>query len=122
MSGPLPDDRLYLQHILDAITRIQSHVSGVDRAGFDSSPLVQDAVVRQLEIIGEAAKRVSSQLRDQSGWIPWREIAGTRDKLIHDYMGVDWEAVWLTVQDDLGPLKRSVQELLGGTGTASQSG
>jgi uncharacterized protein with HEPN domain len=121
MSGPLPDDRLYLQHILDAITRIESHVAGVDRAGFDSSPLVQDAVVRQLEIIGEAAKHLSTQLRDSSGSIPWRKIAGMRDKLIHDYMGVDWESVWLTVQDDLGPLKRSVEKLLGGTATGSNS-
>jgi uncharacterized protein with HEPN domain len=119
MSDPLPEDRLYLHHIVDAIARIESYVLGVDRARFDSETLVQDAVLRQLQIIGEAAKRVSMTLRDSSTSIPWRKIAGMRDKLVHDYMGVDLEAVWLTVHDDLTPLRRSVEELLGGADAGS---
>ena len=121
MNGPQPDDRLYLQHILDAIIRIESHVMGIDRPRFDSTPVIQDAVVRQLQIIGEASKRLSLQLRDTSTSVPWRKITGMRDKLVHDYMGVDLEAVWLTVQDDLAPLKKDVEELLGGAGTWSNS-
>lgn len=112
MSSLRPDDRLYLQHIRDAIVRIEAYVADVDRATFESTPLIQDAIVRQIQIIGEAAKRVSAQLSRDQAAIPWRKIAGMRDKLVHDYMGVDLDAVWLTVQDDVGPLKHAVEALL----------
>jgi uncharacterized protein with HEPN domain len=90
MNDPRPDD-LYLLHILDAISRIESHVAGVDHIKFVATPLIQDAVVPQIQIIGEAAKRVSPELRKHALSIPWREITGMRDKLVHDYMGVDLE-------------------------------
>jgi uncharacterized protein with HEPN domain len=121
LSGRPPDDQLYLQHILDAILRIESHVVGVDRPGFDAMPIVQDAVIRQIQVIGEAAKRVSPDLRRRAAGIPWRKIAGMRDKLVHDYMGVDLEAVWLTIGSDLGPLKHSIELLLSESGSESQS-
>ena len=69
MSAP-PEDRLYLHHILDAIARIESYLEGVDQQRFESTPLLQDGVVRQLEIIGEAAKRLSPVLRDQTPSVP----------------------------------------------------
>jgi uncharacterized protein with HEPN domain len=72
-------------------------------------------VIRQLEIIGEATKRLSQAARADSDSIPWQDIAGMRDKLIHDYFGVDLEAVWLTARDDVPVLKAVVRSVLGGT-------
>jgi hypothetical protein len=83
------DNLPYLRHILDAIDRIESYVSGIDDGVFLGNAEKQDAVIRQLQIIGEAAKRLSAELRAAYPDIPWREVAGMRDKLVHDYFGVD---------------------------------
>lgn len=104
-------DRLYLQHIADAIAKIESYAR-VGREEFFAASHWQDAIIRQLEIIGEATKRLSPILRDRHPGIPWRQIAGLRDVLIHDYMGVDLEAVWQVVQKDLPRLKSGVEALL----------
>jgi uncharacterized protein with HEPN domain len=69
-------------------------------------------VIRQLEIIGEATKRLSEDLRSQHAEVPWRRVAGLRDVLIHDYMGVDLAAVWVITQENLPALKRQVQSIL----------
>ena len=84
-------DRLYLTHILDAIEKIETYIS-VGHGVFVSTSHWQDAVIRQLEIIGEATKRLSKQLCSQHPQVPWRRIAGLRDMLIHDYMdgGKQW--------------------------------
>lgn len=84
-------DRLYLKHILDAIEKVDSYTS-VGRQTFITTSHWQDAVIRQLEIVGEATKRLSKQLCSRHPDIPWRRIAGLRDVLIHDYMGVDINA------------------------------
>ena len=104
-------DRVYLKHILDAIDKIESYVS-VGRETFLSTSHWQDAVIRQLEIVGEATKRLSHGLRSWYNEVPWRRVAGLRDVLIHDYMGVDLDAVWEITQGNLPHLKEYVQLIL----------
>ena len=105
------NDRVYLKHILDAIGKIEQYVS----VGFDefmAHSHWQDATVRQLEIIGEATKRLSEELRGQHPEMPWRRISGLRDVLIHRYMGVDLNAVWQVTQQNVPELREQVHSIL----------
>ncbi|MFL6232150.1 MAG: DUF86 domain-containing protein [Thermoanaerobaculia bacterium] len=102
-----------MRHALDAIKKIERYVAvGYDE--FVAESHWQDAVIRQLEIIGEAVKRLSSETTERRPDIPWRRIAGMRDVLIHNYMGVDVETVWQVTQQDLAQLRQAVEELIGG--------
>ncbi len=106
------DDSVYLQHILDATAKIEAYVQAVDEEAFHQNTLVQDGVIRQIEIIGEATKRLSAGLQSKYTHIPWQDIAGMRDKLIHDYLGVDIGQVWLTAKNDIPVLKAEVTKIL----------
>lgn len=108
-------DRLFLAHIAEAIERIERFTAD-GRAAFMADEKTQSAVLRQLEIIGEAAKRISGSLKGSAADIPWREIAATRDRLIHGYFSVKLEIVWNVVARDLVGLKRRVADLLAGGG------
>jgi len=108
------DDTVYLQHILDAIARIEEYLQDINEESFHRRYLVQDGVVRQLEVIGEAIKHLSGELRDEYAHVPWRDFAGMRDKLIHHYFGVDMGTVWLTTKQDIPFLKAEVMRILEG--------
>jgi uncharacterized protein with HEPN domain len=87
------EDKVYLRHILDAISSIEEYSKGLSYKKFLKNHLVQDGVIRQIEIIGEASKKLPADTKNKIRDIPWKNIAGMRDKLIHDYMGVDIDAV-----------------------------
>lgn len=104
-------DQLYVQHILDAIAAIEQYTKRLTRTAFIRADhkMTQDAVIRELSIIGEATKRLSKVMRGAHRQLPWSEITGMRDKLVHDYFGVDLEVVWHTVKHDLPPLKTALK-------------
>ena len=103
------EDSIYLHHITDAIEYIEEYIQGLDYNGFIKKRLVQDGVIRQIEIIGEATKKLSNEIKENIPGVPWKDIAGMRDKLIHDYMGVDIDAVWDTVVKDIPELKKKLK-------------
>lgn len=104
-------DALYLRHILDAILKIQTYTAG-GREAFMAGTHWQDATIRQLEIIGEASKQLSLDLRVKYPDVPWRRIAGLRDVLIHDYFGVDLTAVWQLTQIEIPELRTRIESIL----------
>jgi len=106
------DDTVYLRHVLDAINTIGEYLQGVSEDKFKATRLLQDGAIRQIEIIGEAVRHMSKDIRKSYPEIPWQDVAGMCDKLIHDYFGVDIEKVWDTTQDDLPILKEQVIRIL----------
>jgi uncharacterized protein with HEPN domain len=103
-------DLLYLAHVAAAIEAIRSFTAE-GRAFFMADPKTQSAVVRQFEIVGEAVKRLSDATKRTEPDVPWRAIAGTRDRLIHAYFQVDLASVWMMVERDLDPLKAAIDRL-----------
>jgi uncharacterized protein with HEPN domain len=105
------DDRLYLSHILLAVDRILRYTSGGE-AAFRQDIKTQDAVIHNLQIIGEAAKRVSAETRAARPDIPWRNMAGLRDRVVHNYFGVSLDIVWDVAESHLPRLREQVASLL----------
>ncbi|MFI5385395.1 MAG: DUF86 domain-containing protein [Fimbriimonadales bacterium] len=105
------DPRVYLNHIAECIERIREYTPDGE-AGFMRDSKTQDAVIRNLEVIGEAAKRISEQYRSAHPSVPWRGFAGMRDVLIHQYEGVDLAQVWRVVETVLPDLLTHIRELI----------
>lgn len=106
------DPTIFLEHILDSIEKIEKFTKDISKRQFLKSLKTQDAVIRRLEIIGEAAKNISGDVKKQYEFIPWKKITGSRDVLIHDYFEVDIESVWDTVTKDIPQLKQDIKKLL----------
>jgi uncharacterized protein with HEPN domain len=104
--------RVFLQHILESIQLVEEYVSGLSKDDFLDSPEKQDAVVRRIEIMGEAVKNLPEELRNRHPEVRWRAITGTRDRLIHQYFDVDLDLAWEIVLTDLPKLKLQVQGIL----------
>lgn len=108
------DSVVYIKHILDCIYMIESFVVGLDKDDFlsDDNAVVRSAVVRELEVIGEAANQTEQDFRSRYPDIPWRDMIDTRNKIIHDYMSVDYELVWDIIVKDLPSLRLQLEALL----------
>ena len=110
MSKRKPD--VYLQDILESIEHIQRFLDGVSEDEFYKNVEKQDAVLRRLEIIGEAVKHLPEEIREVHPDIPWRQIAGMRDIIIHEYFGVTLNMVWIVATDDILDLKAKMEEII----------
>jgi uncharacterized protein with HEPN domain len=107
------DDRLYLHHMLERYHRITRFI-GPGRDTFVSSEELQDAVIRNVEVIGEAAKRVSAEARGRLAQLDWKAICGMRDVLIHDYIGVDLDEVWNVASSRIHEPRAALEQFLAG--------
>ena len=101
----MKDDLAFIEHILDSINAIEEFSKDMNKEKLMSNRLKQSAIVREIEIIGEAVKNISESLKDKHPEIEWREIVGTRDKMIHHYFGVDLNIIWNIVKINLPDLK-----------------
>ncbi len=107
------DDKLYLIHISECIARIESYVAEGDKKKFMESSLLQDAVIRNLQTMAESTQRLSDGLKENQSEIDWYKIAGFRNILVHDYLGVDAERIWIIVEKELANLKSAINKMLG---------
>jgi uncharacterized protein with HEPN domain len=105
------DLRDYLQDILEAVNDIDSFVADMSYEQFIKDKKTLNAVVRSIEIVGEASKRLPESLKVKNSELPWREIAGMRDKLIHAYFGMDAETIWKTVKENIPQLKQTIKKM-----------
>ena len=103
---------LYLKDILVAIDSIERFTAGMDLEAFQSDDKTASAVMRKLEIIGEAVKQIPEEIRQKHPPVPWKEMVGMRDKLIHFYFGVDYHLVWRAIKERLPQVKREIQKIL----------
>jgi uncharacterized protein with HEPN domain len=108
----MKDDMLYLIHISECIERIERYVSKSGKDEFMNSTLTQDAVLRNLQTMAESTQRLSDASQDAHPEIEWRKISGFRNVLVHDYLSVDLERVWLVIENDLPELKRAIKAML----------
>jgi uncharacterized protein with HEPN domain len=106
------DPKFYLGHIRDSINNINKYTKGLEKGDFLKNNLVQDAVVRNIEIIGEAVKNLPKEFTNKHKDVPWKDISGMRDRIAHFYFGIDYALVWDTVKKDIPELKKQIQKLL----------
>jgi len=106
------DYTLYLKDILAAIESIEDFIAGMDLDTFQIDDKTTSAVMRKLEIIGEAVKQIPDEIRQNYSQVPWKEMAGMRDKLIHFYFGVDYHLVWKTITERLPQVKQEIRRVL----------
>ena len=106
------DDSVYLRHIIDAFLQIERYTDGVTYEEFLSNSLLQDGVIRQLEVMGEAARNLSEDLRNEYPKIPWRQMISLRNRMIHAYFNVNLQIIWEIIQGDIPNLKQETKHVL----------
>jgi uncharacterized protein with HEPN domain len=105
----MKDDNLYVIHIGECIARIEAYIGAKGQAEFMASTLLQDAILRNLQTLAESTQKLSDGLKEKHPEVPWRQIAGFRNILVHNYLGVDLKQVWLIIERDLPALKHQVE-------------
>lgn len=100
------DPKIFIEHILESIARIEEYTKEITKDEFLSSSKIQDAVIRRIEVIGEAVKNIPDEMKQKYPYMPWRKMTGMRDILIHEYFGVDLELTWRVVKEDITDLKK----------------
>lgn len=109
----MKDDKVYIHHIIDSINKVENYLSGYEKDDFlDDQTITNDAVVRNIEIIGEAARNISTELKQKHPEILWPVIIGMRNKIIHEYFMVDYLEVWNTSMNDLPVLRNQLEAIL----------
>ncbi|MFW9881746.1 MAG: DUF86 domain-containing protein [Candidatus Thorarchaeota archaeon] len=108
----MKDYKIYLQHILDEISYLQQDSNGLKFNDFMKNETLKRSFVRSIEVIGEAVKNLPDDIRQKNNSIPWKNIAGMRDKLIHHYFGIDYKMVWDVVLNKIPELKNAVEKML----------
>lgn len=106
------DFRVYLDDILESITRIEEYTKGISVEEFLKNVPIQDAVIRRFEIVGEAVKHIPDKVKHKYSNVEWKKIAGARDIFIHEYFGVGFDRVWDTIVKDLPIFKKHIQKIL----------
>ncbi|MGB7570429.1 MAG: DUF86 domain-containing protein [Methanothrix sp.] len=114
------DDTVYLRHIIDAFLQIERYTNGVTYEEFLSNSLLQDAVIRQLEVMGEAARNLSADLQNEYLAIPWRQMISLRNRMIHAYFNVNLQIIWEIIQGDIPNLKQDMMRVLENLNQKSQ--
>jgi uncharacterized protein with HEPN domain len=108
----MKDDKLYLIHIIECIEHIESYTENVDKETFLNTTLIQDAVIRNLQVMAESTQRLSERAKQTQPEIDWHRIAGFRNVLVHGYLGVDLERIWNIVENEIPALKKAVRAMM----------
>ncbi len=109
----IPNQNLYVLHIRDAIKQIKEYAQGKTYIDLEANPMFRDALIRQVMIIGEASKNAPEELKTEYANIPWKKIAGSRDKMTHDYADVELDIIWHIVEKDLPELEKAIAGYIG---------
>ncbi len=111
------DNYIFIEHVLSRLNSILEYTQNMDEDDFLRNKLVQDAVLRNFEVIGEATKNLSTEFRLQHPELPWSKLAGMRDKLIHFYFGIDLQIIWTTVVEMVPELKIKIKKIIDQAGS-----
>lgn len=106
------DPKLYLGDILEAMGAIEAFVGDLDLEAFKNNDMVSSAVIRKFEVIGEATKNISEEITQKYPGVPWKRMAGMRDRLIHFYFGIKYDLVWRAIKEDIPHIKPLIQDIL----------